>query len=253
MVLYRLGGRVEAGGFSAATTRVLPGLHCCPRSTGPTDRQGLTGIGSAIMNDESSCREPQHDSDYDGAWKEALREHLAEFVAKYFPAEHAAIDWSHEPQWYDKELSQVLGQSGQRNRAVDLLVSVRLRTGQEQWILLHLEVQSFYEEGFAVRISLYNAGLYWVFKRRVLTLVVLADLRRDWRPEEDVFQVGTFESRLRFPICKLIDRLAVEWQDDHTLPVLLARSNRGPTNRRRPGRPLPGQVVAGAKSVRFGL
>ena len=173
------------------------------------------------MNDESPCREPQHDSDYDGAWKEALREHLAEFVAKYFPAEHAAIDWSHEPQWYDKELSQVLGQSGQRNRAVDLLVSVRLRTGQEQWILLHLEVQSFYEEGFAVRISLYNAGLYWVFKRRVLTLVVLADLRRDWRPEEDIFQVGTFESRLRFPICKLIERLAVEWQDDHTLPVLL--------------------------------
>ena len=176
------------------------------------------------MNDESSCREPEHDSDYDGAWKEALREHLAEFVEKYFPAEHAAIDWSHEPQWCDKELSQVLGQSGQRNRAVDLLVRVRLRTGQEQWILLHLEVQSFYEEGFAVRISLYNAGLYWVFKRRVLTLVVLADLRRGWRPEEDVFQVGTFESRLKFPVCKLIDRLAVEWQDDHTLPVLLARA-----------------------------
>ena len=39
-----------------------------------------------------------------------------------------------------------------------------------------------------------------------------------------MFQVGTFESRLKFPVCKLIDRLGVEWQDDHTLPVLLARA-----------------------------
>ena len=175
------------------------------------------------MDDESARRELEQDSDYDGVWKEALREHLAEFVEKYFPTEHAAIDWSHEPQWYDKELSQVLGQSGQRNRRVDLLARVRLQNGQEQWILLHLEIQTSYEPDFAVRISLYNAGLYWVFKRRVLTLVVLADLTRGWRPEEDVFQVGTFESRLKFPVCKLIDRLGVEWHDDHTLPVLLAR------------------------------
>ena len=173
------------------------------------------------MDDESARRELDQDSDYDGVWKEALREHLAEFVEKYFPAEHAAIDWSHEPQWYDKELSQVLGQPGQRNRTVDLLARVRLRTGQEQWILLHLEIQTSYEPDFAVRISRYNAGLNWVFKRRVLTLVVLADLRRGWCPEEDLFQVGTFESRLKFPVCKLIDRLSVEWHADHTLPVLL--------------------------------
>ena len=54
--------------------------------------------------------------------------------------------------------------------------------------------------------------------------MVLADLRPGWHPEEDVFQVGTFESRLKFPVCKLIDRLGVEWHDDHTLPVLLARA-----------------------------
>ena len=135
-----------------------------------------------------------------------------------------AIDWSHEPQWYDKELSQVLGQSGQRNRRVDLLARVCLQNGQEQWILLRVEIQTSYEPDFAVRISLYNAGLYWVFKRRVLTLVVLADLTRGWRPEEDVFQIGTFESRLKFPVCKLIQRLGVEWHDDHSLPVLFAHT-----------------------------
>ena len=31
-----------------------------------------------------------------------------------------------------------------------------------------------------------------------------------------------FESRIRFPVCKLIDRLRTDWQDDYSLPVQLA-------------------------------
>ena len=88
------------------------------------------------------------DSDYDGAWKEALRQHFAAILPKYFPDMANAIDWSCPPQWSDKELSQVLGQSGRRNREVDVLAQVRLRTGGPQWILLHLEVQSGREAGF---------------------------------------------------------------------------------------------------------
>jgi hypothetical protein len=118
----------------------------------------------------------------------------------------------------------VIGQSGKRNRRVDVLVKVRLRNGQEQWILVHLEIQSSHEEGFASRISLYNAGIYWICQQRVLTLVMLADLRRGWVPHEDVFQIGTFEYRLRFPVCKLIDRLDTDLRDDHSLPVLVARA-----------------------------
>jgi hypothetical protein len=167
---------------------------------------------------------PQHDSDYDGAWKEALRLHLPEFIEKYFPAEHAAIDWRHEPEWFDKELSVVLAQAGERNRQVDVVARVRLKNGQPQWILLHIEVQSSFESNFAARIAYYNAGLTWSFRERVLTLVVLADLRRNWRPDEDVFRVGTFETRIKFPVCKLLDRLETNWRDDLSMPVLLARA-----------------------------
>ena len=82
---------------------------------------------------------------------------------------------------------------------------------------------ALYEEGFVSRISRYNAGIYWICQRRVMTLAVLADLRRGWVPDEDVFRVGGFESRLKFPVCKLIDRLDGDWRDDHSLPVLVAR------------------------------
>ncbi len=76
-----------------------------------------------------------------------------------------------------KERSQILGQTGRRNRTVDVLVKVRLLSGAEQWILLHVEVQTGYEEGFAQRVALYDSGRFWIFKQRVVTLAVLADLR----------------------------------------------------------------------------
>ena len=74
-------------------------------------------------------KSPEQDSDYDGAWKEALREHFREFLEKYFPAMCAAIDWTHPPQWSDKELSRILAREGRRPRSVDLLAKVRLLPG----------------------------------------------------------------------------------------------------------------------------
>ncbi len=87
------------------------------------------------MADKAHRKLPEHDSDYDGAWKEALRMHFSPFLGKYFPAMFAAIDWSYEPTWSNKEMSQVLGTSGRRNREVDVLVHVRLHSGHKQLIL----------------------------------------------------------------------------------------------------------------------
>jgi hypothetical protein len=57
----------------------------------------------------------RQDSDSDGAWKAALRSYLRRFIEKYFPRLAKLIDWSVEPEWLDKEISQVIGQSGHRN------------------------------------------------------------------------------------------------------------------------------------------
>ena len=56
------------------------------------------------------------DSDYDGAWKEALRSFFQEILQCYFPAVAATIDWQHPPEWSNKELSQILGQAGHRSQ-----------------------------------------------------------------------------------------------------------------------------------------
>ncbi len=88
---------------------------------------------------------------------------------------------------------------GSRNKRVDLLVKVWLLSGEPLWVLLHWEIQSGPEPGFERRIAKFNGGLFWTFDQRVVTVVVLADLDEHWRPSEDMFRVGDFESRMKFP------------------------------------------------------
>ena len=146
---------------------------------------------------ESIDDDRQH-SDYDGAWKEALHLDFRDFIEQYFPALAELIDWSFEPEWLDKEMSQIIGQSKHRNREVDVLVKVRLKNGNDQWILCHLEIQTGYEADFAFRVDLYNSGLKWLFQQHVLTLVILADLHPNWRPSEHCFKLAGFQSLLQF-------------------------------------------------------
>ena len=168
--------------------------------------------------------DPGQDSDYDGAWKEAFRFHLREFIEKCFSKLAVLIDWSREAVWLDKEISQIVGQSGKRNRQVDLLFKVWLIDGNEQWIFCHLEIQSSYEPKFGFRLDLYNSGLRWFFQREVLTLVLLTDLNPDWRPDTYQFELGGFVSNRVFPMCKVLERLSTDWKDDHSLVVELSRA-----------------------------
>jgi hypothetical protein len=177
------------------------------------------------MAKRKSRKEPEQESDYDGAWKEALRQYFREILDKYFPTISATIDWSVAPEWQDKEVSRMIPRARRRAGRVDLLVKVRLKSGGEQWILLHFEVQSGREADFEVRIARYNGGLCWMFERRVVSLVILADLDAHWRPRGDAFELADFQSLLRFPVCKLVDKVDHEWgEDDPALAVQVARA-----------------------------
>ena len=172
--------------------------------------------------DESS--QERQGSDYDGAWKEALRWHLQEFIELCFPLLAGLIDWTSKPEWLDKEIGQIIGRSGRRNQEVDLLFKVRLIDGRDQWILCHLEIQSSYEADFMARIDLYSSGLKWLFQQEVLTLVILTDLNSDWRPSTYHFEFGGYGTDRRFPVCKVLDRIEADWAGDRTLMVEVARA-----------------------------
>jgi hypothetical protein len=144
-------------------------------------------------------------ADYDSPWKEALDRYFQFFMAFFFPQAHADIDWARGYEMLDKELQQVVRRARQGRRYVDKLVKVWLRDGAEQWLLIHVEVQTTREGGFPRRMYVYNTRLFDRYDREVISLAVLADDNPGWRPSRFGYNRWGFRTGIEFPVVKLLD------------------------------------------------
>ena len=81
-------------------------------------------------------------ADYDGAWKEALDLYLQPFLQLCFPQVAAGIDWNVPVEFLDKELQEIVRDSELGKQRADKLIKVRRLDGQEEWVLLHVEIQA---------------------------------------------------------------------------------------------------------------
>jgi hypothetical protein len=93
--------------------------------------------------------------EYDSPWKEAIERYFEAFIAFFFPAAHAGIDWSRGYEFLDTELQQVVRDAELGRRLADKLVRVWRRDGEEAWVLIHVEVQGQPDEAFPQRMYVY--------------------------------------------------------------------------------------------------
>lgn len=142
---------------------------------------------------------------YDSPWKEAIEEYFPECMAFLFPEIHTDIDWTKGYEFLDKELAKVVRQALVTEQHVDKLVKVYRLSGEETWVMLHIDVQSQHETDFEIRMYQYNYRLFDRYNRPVVTLVIYGDESKKWRPQEYQRQLWGFELRMRFPSVKLID------------------------------------------------
>jgi hypothetical protein len=144
-------------------------------------------------------------SDFDSPWKEALDQFLDAFLAFFFPAIHADVDWTRGHEALDKEFQQIIQNAGLGKRLADKLFKVWLRDGLEQWLLIHVEVQGDYESIFSERMFVYNVRAFLLYNRPVVSLAVLTDEQPEWRPNHFAFGRWGSTTEIHFPIVKLID------------------------------------------------
>ncbi len=147
-------------------------------------------------------------SDFDSPWKEALDRYFEAFLDFFFPKAHAEIDWTRGYEALDKELQQIVREAEWGRRLVDKLVKVWRTSGQEEWVLVHVEVQAQEEAGFARRMYVYNYRLFDRYNREVASLAVLADDRPGWRPDRFGYQRWGCTVGIQFPVVKLLDYAA---------------------------------------------
>ncbi len=151
-------------------------------------------------------------TDYDSPWKEALERFFEPFMAFFFPAAHAGIDWTRGHAFKDKELQRVVRDASLGRRWADNLVQVWLRDGSEAWVLIHVEVQGQVDPEFPRRMYTYNYRLFDRHNRRVASLAVLGDDNPAWRPSEFGYTLFGCRVSLEFPTVKLLD-YAPRWEE----------------------------------------
>ena len=142
---------------------------------------------------------------YDTPWKEAVERYFPEFMAFYFGAAHAQIDWTRGYTFLEQELQAIVRDAELGKRYVDKLVQVHRLSGQEDWIYIHLEVQGSAQAEFAKRMFVYNYRLFDRYDRPVASMAVLADDSTEWKPQQWGYEVLDCQMVIRFPVAKLTD------------------------------------------------
>jgi hypothetical protein len=158
-------------------------------------------------------------ANYDQTWKEAIGEYLELCLQFFYPEIHQEIDWSKPPISLDKELEQITASSQTEKRYADKLFQVWLLNNEIIWILIHIEVQSQYDKQFPQRMFIYNYRSYDLFNQPVISLAILGDENKSWRPNSYEYGLGNSRVKMEFSIVKLLD---YQWQDLSTSDNLFA-------------------------------
>lgn len=157
------------------------------------------------MSAETETADTADKPDYDSPWKEALERFFPEFLALLFPAIHQQIDWRVPPEFLDKELQQIGGNSPRGRRQADKLVKVRAKGGGDLYVLIHIEVQGDAESGFGERMFVYHYRLRDRYGLDVVSLAVLTDTTQRFRVSQYRRARWGCGVAFRFPMVKLLD------------------------------------------------
>jgi len=157
------------------------------------------------LEDEQNENQKTIQTDYDGAWKQILDLYLPAFMEFFFPEVYAQIDWPQGYEVIDQELHKIKRYSKRSKRFADKLVKVWRLDGNEQWVLIHIEIQSQQETGFEERVFVYFYRLRDVHEVPVASFVVLGDTTQDWKPDEYKEEMWGTELNFKYPVVKLRD------------------------------------------------
>jgi hypothetical protein len=142
---------------------------------------------------------------FDSPWKEILEVYFEDFLLFFFPQIHAEIDWSRGYDFLDQELAQVVRDAELGKRLADKLVKVWKLSGEESWVLVHIEIQSQEESRFGERMFVYYYRLRDKYDLPIASLAILGDERDTWRPQPFQDELWGCRVQFEFPIVKLLD------------------------------------------------
>jgi len=158
-----------------------------------------------LVGAERITRDMAKPLNHDSPWKDTIDQFPRSFLEVTFPEVAAGIDWSVQPESLEQELREITPASEVGAKRVDKLLKVRLLDGTDQWLYLHIEVQMHYDPDLPKRLFIYHYRIFDRYGVSPLTLAILGDTSRKWRPTSYHYQTLGCGITFLFLICKTID------------------------------------------------
>lgn len=145
-------------------------------------------------------------------WKAALEDLFDDFLLFFYPEADKLFDLDKGFVYLDKELDQLFPPEGNvyAPRYVDKLVKVFTLQGQEEWILVHVEVQGYIDQDFAERMFQYYYRILDKYRKPITAFAIFADTNKNFHPQ--FYERNFLGTRVyySFNTYKIIDQSAAE-------------------------------------------
>lgn len=116
--------------------------------------------------------------DYDTQWKVVISSLFPDFIKFFLPQAYRLIDFTHSIEFLEQELHKLISDKYKEGKVInDKLVKVRLKSGDDKWILIHIEVQSSFETDFAERMFTYFYRIYDRYDQKITAIAIYTGLK----------------------------------------------------------------------------
>ncbi len=122
----------------------------------------------------------------DSLWKSILEDIFEDLLLFFFPHVSNVFDFSRNFEYLDKELDQLFPPEANSSgiRFVDKLVKVHCKNGDNQWILVHIEVQGYHDASFSQRMFTYYSRILDKYNKPVTAFAIFTDRNSKFRPNQ---------------------------------------------------------------------
>jgi len=111
----------------------------------------------------------------DSLWKGLLEDLFEDFLQFIFKDEAKIFNLERGFEFLNNELAQIfpVNEQAEHPKHVDKLVKVFLHDGQEEWVLVHVEVQGYEDKAFAERMFKYFYRILDKYDKKIPVLLCL--------------------------------------------------------------------------------
>jgi hypothetical protein len=134
----------------------------------------------------------------DAYLKAIIEENFEDMLRFLYPRADELFDFSQELVFMDKELREITPERDleSNGRVADILVKVHMKSGEEKWMLLHVELEGGNGKDFAYRMFQYYYRLIDKFNVPIEAIAIFTGLENQRRPTK--YSVKAIDTSLLF-------------------------------------------------------